>query len=473
MQRMPRPGSPHGVAKAARSVQSAGDKHRDVQHAVSLLRQERLEEAEAALLQVLARWPDEPNALHFLGVLRHTQGRADEAVALIRQSLAALPDNAGAWNNLGNVQLAAGRMAEALAAYEQGVAMAAPGQPGRAEALNNLGTLHRKLDRLEASEAACRQAIAERADFGDAWYNLSQTLMALGRVHEGLVANSKAVALWPRHLQARDQVIRALVLLGEREQAATLYREWLAEEPDNPVVRHQLAACLGAGPGSDAPERASDAYVQQVFDAFAASFDAKLEMLHYRAPALVAQALAQAVGGEPAGALVIVDAGCGTGLCGPLLRPWARRLAGCDLSEGMLRRAHARRQDSGQPVYDVLHQAELVHYLDTQPEAYDVIVSADTLCYFGALEAATAAARRALRPGGWLVFTVEALPDDAGPAHVLQANGRYAHAGDYLSRTLAAAGLTLVAQDKVALRLEAGLAVPGWLVTVVRSMNTR
>ncbi|HEX6017337.1 MAG TPA: tetratricopeptide repeat protein, partial [Burkholderiaceae bacterium] len=335
-----------------------------LQRAIGALRDERLDEAEAALLAILDRWPREPNAQQFLGVLRHTQGRTDEAVALIRESLATDPTNAGAWNNLGNVLLAAGRLDEATAAYEQGVA-AAPQQPGAADALSNLGTVYRKLSRLADAEAACRRALAAQPDFADAWYNLSVTLMAQGRVRNGLVANSKAIALWPRHLQARDQVIRALVLLGEREQATVLYREWLAEEPDNPVVQHQLAACVGDG----VPQRASDAYVQQVFDAFAASFDAKLESLHYRAPELVASALAAATG-EPAGALAAVDVGCGTGLCGLLVRPWARTLAGCDLSVGMLRRARERR------VYDVLHQAELVHYLDTQPVAFDVVVSA-------------------------------------------------------------------------------------------------
>jgi predicted TPR repeat methyltransferase len=84
--------------------------------------------------------------------------------------------------------------------------------------------------------------------------------MTQGRVHDGLLANSRAIALWPQQLQARDQVIRALLLLGERGRAAELYREWLAEDPDNPVVQHQLAACLGDTP----PPRASEAYVQQV-----------------------------------------------------------------------------------------------------------------------------------------------------------------------------------------------------------------
>ncbi len=112
------------------------------------------------------------------------------------------------------------------------------------------------------------------------------------------------------------------------------------------------------------------------------------------------------------------------------MRGWARRLAGCDLSVGMLRQARQRK------VYDVLHKAELVDYLETQPQAFDVAISADTLCYFGDLGAAMAAARRALRPAGWLVFTVEALDADAPEPWRLQPNGRYAHARSYVEAAL-------------------------------------
>ncbi len=420
--------------------------------AVELLRAERIEEAEAALLELHAQWPAQPDALHFLGVLRHTQGRNEEAVALIERALEQIPDHADAWNNLGNVLLHAGRADAAIAAYERGV-RAAGDRAVAAPLLSNLAVVYRRQGRLDDAESACRQALALSPEFANAWYALSQSLLAQGRVHDGLVANSRAIALWPQHLQARDQVIRALLLLGERERAAGLYREWLAEDPGNPVVQHQLAACIGGA----APPRASNAYVRQLFDAFASSFDAKLERLHYRAPELVAGALHDAVG-EPGAAFDIVDAGCGTGLCGPLLKPWARRLAGCDLSEGMLRRAHARR------IYDPLHQAELVYYLDTQPTAFDVVVSADTLCYFGDLGAAMAAARRALRPGGWLIFTVEALSNAAEGGCALQPNGRYAHHKDYLEQAVAASGLALHALQGATLRHEAGDPVAGWLV---------
>jgi len=424
--------------------------------AVQLLRDEHLDQAEPALEAILTRWPEQADALHFLGVLRHVQGRTDEGIALIRRAIAAMPIEAGPWNNLGNVLVESQRLDDAIEAYRTSVTLS-KGTLASTDALNNIGTVHRKRSEWVLAEQAYREALALRPDFIEAWYNLSLVLMNQGRITEGLLANSKAITYSPRHLQARDQVIRALLLQGERAQAAELYREWLAEDPDNPVVQHQLAACLGEA----APERASDAYVEQVFDSFARSFDVKLEMLHYRAPELVTGAL-RAVAGEPQRTLDICDAGCGTGLCGPLLRPWAQHLAGCDLSVGMLKQARPRK------VYDALHKAELVHYLDTQAGCFDVIVSADTLCYFGELAAVMGAAHKALRSGGWLIYTVEAVPAGHAEPHLLQTNGRYAHARDYLEQVARQAGLAWLGAEAVELRMEAGRPVKGWLVTARR-----
>ena len=243
-----------------------------LQAAIALLRAEDLDAAAPALEAILVRWPEQPDALHFLGVLRHVQGRTDEGISLIRRAIAAMPTEPGPWNNLGNVLVESQRLDEAVEAYRTSVTMS-KGTPASTDALNNIGTVLRRRSEWAAAEAAYREALALRPDFMEAWYNLSLALMNQGRIPEGLLANSKAVTLSPRHLQARDQVIRALLLQGERDQAAVLYREWLAEEPDNPVIQHQLAACLGEA----APERACIAYVEQVFDSFARSFDVKLD----------------------------------------------------------------------------------------------------------------------------------------------------------------------------------------------------
>src|SRR5205085_7627608 len=104
---------------------------------------------------------------------------------------------------------------------------------------------------------------------------------------------------------------------------------------------------------------------------------------------------------------------------------------------------------------------ELTAYLANCTEAFDVIVSADTLVYFGPLEAVVAAAEQALRPGGRLVFTVEEPVGDSG--YSIATSGRYRHGREYLERVLADASLTseIVSAE---LRLEAGEPVPGFVV---------
>lgn len=449
------------AARAPRVARGASklEQRQQLEHAVELLRTRQHDKAALALEALLRRWPGQGDTMHFLGVLRHQVGDSESAIALIRQAIEAMPGQAGPWNNLGNVLVEVERFAEAEAAYRECLVL----RPDFIDALSNLATIHSKRGEHAEAEALCRRAIAARPDFGQAWYNLSVALLAQKRVEEGLAANSRAILLWPKHLQARDSVARALVFLGRLDEAAELYREWLKVDPDNPVIRHHLAACSGGV----APERASDAYVERTFDAFAATFDANLSALGYRAPGLVAELLRDLLP-APARQFDIHDLGCGTGLCGPLVRDWARELSGCDLSAGMLQKAERRR------VYDSLQHAELVAHLCANPARFDALICADTLCYFGELGGAMQAARTALRPGGLLVFTVEARPAGEGTAVHLQPNGRYTHRRDYVSTVLADAGLEEVALREETLRLEGGRPVIGWLVAArfARALDT-
>ena len=97
-----------------------------------------------------------------------------------------------------------------------------------------------------------------------------------------------------------------------------------------------------------------------------------------------------------------------------------------------------------------------------------MIVSADTLVYFGALEDVVAAAADALRPGGRLIFTVEESIDaGSGAGYSLSPHGRYNHAREYVERVLADAGLRpeIVPAE---LRLEAGDPVAGLVVRATK-----
>jgi predicted TPR repeat methyltransferase len=214
-----------------------------------------------------------------------------------------------------------------------------------------------------------------------------------------------------------------------------------------------LAACGGA----QAPSRADDDYVRKVFDGFADSFDEQLlKNLNYRAPQVLVEALSKKLPAAD-GTLDILDAGCGTGLCAPLLRPYAKRLVGVDLSGGMVEKARLR---GG---YEELEVAELTGYLQTHPSAYDIVFSADTLVYFGELQDVLNAAHSALRVGGWLAFSLEAAEGDDDLVE-LSPSGRYRHTRQYVERVLASAGFADVCIGMDMLRKENGQPVMGWVV---------
>ena len=411
-----------------------------------------LDQAETIYDTVLQRHPERAEVLNYMGILKHQRGELDAAAALMRQVVDLQPEADGVWNNLGNVLLDLGQDEEAAAAFTRSIELVET-----PHVWANLARAWRRRGDLDRSERVCRRALELQPDHGAAMHNLALALLGQRRIEEGVATALKAGQLLPAHERGHSLYARLLLLAGEREQAAVILRAWLAQEPDSAYAAHQLAACVG----ETAPVRASDAYVETVFDNFAESFDRTLARLKYCAPERVTQALA-AVLPPPARQFAVADLGCGTGLCGPLLQPWAQRLIGCDLSAAMLERAGRR------GVYDDLQKAELTAFLDAHPDAFDVIVSADTFIYFGDLRDAARSMRHALRAGGHVAFSLEAMAASEPGDHVLRVSGRYAHSADYVRRVLGEAGLQLTAIVDAVLREEAFVPVQGWIVTASR-----
>src|SRR5262245_11212755 len=417
--------------------------------AVQLQQYEQWSAAAATYRKILEAKPDHAVALHYSGVLAHQQGRSDEAAKLIARSLEVEPDRADWHSNLGVVLRDRLELDQAVAAFERAIAL----DPNHANAHNNLAVVLKAQGRPVEAEAAYRAAIRVNPEFSDAYTNLGILLKSLNRMPEAIICFYKVITFQPKHPEARRLLALAHCALGEPEKAVDIFEEWLREEPDHPIARHMLAACSGR----DVPSRASDGFIEQTFDNFAASFDSKLAKLLYRAPELVAGMLADSEL-RATKQLDILDAGCGTGLCGPLMAPYARRLVGVDLSERMLAQARAR------GTYDELVKGELTAYLSGATEAFDVIVSADTLVYFGPLESVAAAAANALRPGGRLIFTVEEMVEASGDAgHSLSLHGRYCHSRQYLERVLKDVNLRPEITS-AELRLEGGNPVAGLVV---------
>lgn len=421
-----------------------------LQYGVKLHRNGSLEGAATVYGRVLEVVPDHPDALHLLGMALHQMGRGEEGVPMIEQAITQQPGYAGYYNNLGNIYMGRGEIDRALSAYQQAVEL----DEGNADLHNNLGALYKAQRRFEEAQAAYERAMALNPRHINAHNNMGLLYAEQGNRAGAITYYVKALEMLPGDSSARRLLGTTYYAMGRIADAGEVYRQWLEQEPEHPTARHMYAACTGQG----VPERAPDDYVEQAFDHFAESFESVLnERLNYKAPQLCADMLARHLP-PPQRQYVMLDAGCGTGLCGPMMAPWAKVLAGVDLSKGMLDRAQTK------GVYQDLYKAELTEFLSLSPRQWDVVLSADTLCYFGDLGKVIAASASSLKPGGTLVFTVEALSADAGLPHQIQPHGRYAHHQQHVVEVLSAAGLNLLDMEAVILREEGGKPVNGWLV---------
>jgi predicted TPR repeat methyltransferase len=172
------------------------------------------------------------------------------------------------------------------------------------------------------------------------------------------------------------------------------------------------------------------------FDRFSAYYDENLEAIGNRGPQLIGRMIEQ-LGWAPDASREILDAGCGTGLCAPYLRPFAKLLHGCDLSVGMLEKSKARN------IFDLLTRTDLGNPATYPQASFTAVICADVLVYFGDLEPVLRNFAAIMRPGGWLILTVE---DAAGQGQARgwerRPSGRYRHDPHYVVQALAKAGFS-------------------------------
>ncbi len=417
-----------------------------------LIKTGRLPEAIHPLLRSTNLSPQDAEAHSNLGNALKELGRLDEAEASYRLALALRPDFVEAHCNLGIALKELGRLDEAEACYRLALAL----KPDFVEAHCNLGIVLKELGRLDEAEACYRLALTLKPDFVEAHCNLGIALKELDRLDEAIVSFEQAMAINPDNTKYQLVLIQILYRMYSTAPAAAVERALACRRKylDRPIIIHGISGILG----DDSLERASDFYVSALFDNFANNFDTALDKLGYDVPRLMADCLYDPL--APSANHDILDAGCGTGKCGPYLAPHARRLVGVDLSVNMLAKAQAR------GIYSELIKEELVSFLSRHPASFDTVVSADVLIYFGNIVPLIKAGAASLRSGGRLAFSVEAISMGTGgnADFILSPSGRYQHRLASIGRILAAADLTMTVCREVNVRLEWGKPTPGYVI---------
>ncbi|MCA9140848.1 MAG: tetratricopeptide repeat protein [Planctomycetales bacterium] len=431
--------------------------------AIDSLNRGDFEQAGIRCRQVLEHEPENAKAWHLAGIVHAQQNELNRAVECFEKAIQLRGDVANYHYNLG---LAYQRLSDcdgAAEAYRRAVEI----KPDFIEAQNNLGNC--LIEKGEPTDAVDHfRKLAELfPDESVVHYNLANVLQDAGEYLDSIAAFRRAIELDPDFSSARENLGRALSDVKRYDEALDVWKAWLDHDPNNAVAKHMVVSITGEG----TPERCEDDYVRETFDQnFAQSYEKQLERILYKVPELIGQAINSI--GLDADDLDILDAGCGTGLCAAVLRPLAGRLVGVDLSGDMLDEATKR------GVYDDLHEHELTGYLNSGVGPFDLIVSGDTLCYFGDLKEVLAGMRNCLKDDGHVVFTVEQRKIDDDPdsdfgsetetpykPYELQPHGRYRHDESYVRDTLEEVGFSTIDIAYGTLRMERGREVIGLIVT--------
>ena len=177
-----------------------------LKEALRLHRAGRLDKARPLYEQVLRELPDEPHALHGLGVLCNDSGEPGRAVELLRAAIAVRPDSAVYHNNLGN----------ALRALGDG----------------------------DAAERAYRDATSRDPDYAIAHYNLGALRLDLGHEHLAREALERALALNPALAAAAIALSGLHARAGRADEAEQCLSTALAAAPDQPDLLGELAHLL-------------------------------------------------------------------------------------------------------------------------------------------------------------------------------------------------------------------------------------
>jgi tetratricopeptide (TPR) repeat protein len=257
---------------------SEAQKQELLRRVLNLMTRNEVVAAESTLQEILNDFPEEPDALQLLGVLRRAQGRFDEAEALYRRSLAAKSDQPQVHHNLGNLFYATARYDEAASEQREAIRL----KPNYAEAHLNLGlallltrdpvgaeqcfraalriqpnftfakqslaVALNEQDRPKEAETLLRQMLAlgsrDRRQIAALEHNLGVSVKMQGRFEEALRLFDAAQAKVPDMAMVDYNRANTLQQLGRLEDAVSFYRRAIGRNPLDTAAHHDLNALL-------------------------------------------------------------------------------------------------------------------------------------------------------------------------------------------------------------------------------------
>ena len=245
-----------------------------IREGLNLQRAGQLDQAKLKYCQVLERAPNNPDALHLLGMTLFAAGECMAALEFLLRANDVIPNHPSLLANLGIVHRALGDFEAAKNVLHRSIAL----DPNQLSARNTLGTVLLALSDAEAAEAQFQAVLDVDPSFENAAMNLANAWQQLGRLRdaeflyrrilkddphdvatlnnlgetlrkqrkcdESLLLLTQAVAVSPGFEAASINLGRTLSEMGRYQDAIAQFESLIERRPDLPKPHHYLGKAL-------------------------------------------------------------------------------------------------------------------------------------------------------------------------------------------------------------------------------------
>lgn len=200
-----------------------------------------IEKAQRLYKQVLKKVPNNPDALHLLGVTYRQLGFPKRAIEYIQKAIKCNPNQAPFYANLGRAMMDLGTDPESLLAVcDKALSL----NPREREARNMKGIALTKLKEFAEAEKLFQDLILEYPNFSDAYQNFGTLLMDADKAEHAVNFYTKAIMLDPSNVNNFLQRARCRLKLKQFEPSQLELSEALERFPNNSDVQHEAARLL-------------------------------------------------------------------------------------------------------------------------------------------------------------------------------------------------------------------------------------
>ena len=378
---------------------------------------------------------DERNisAMFYLGLINLADENLEKAAKFFQEVLAVNSEHVESLVNLGVIALKQNKPQVAIDYFTKALAL----DENNLEARNNLAATFVHNDRYENALKYYENLLKEDPENVEYLYNTGVAQMGLGHIEIAVRMFMQVLEIQGEHFGALSNLAAIKMRNNDKPSAIKLLQRALKVEPNNKTTQFMLQALMQK---QEQVATCTD-YARDLFNHYAMYYEKHMqETLQYKLPEKLWEILNML---KLESFDKVLDLGCGTGLCGDVLKSFTDYLVGVDIADKMLSVAKSK------GIYKKLIAADIFEFLGESAEQYDLIIAADVLPYFGSLDSLFASIQSRLSDNGIFIFSTEISAEEQWQ---VQESIRFSHSPHYISKLCDANNLILEYKEQTIAR---------------------